>query len=116
MICKGSHSKARSRMTCLFLRASGHRLALCRWCDSLVDTDAHEPCSVGHEMYYRKNAEWFTVELCSEGRTLQFCPAHAMAAEVLIYLGLTGDQVVERLKAYESERTAQREAEATEYG
>ncbi len=65
-------------------------------------------CSVEHEWQPGENADWFTIQLLSEGKTLKFCPRHAMAAEVLVRLGLGGHQIVHQLKQYEKEQDTKR--------
>lgn len=56
-----------------------HRCKLC-------DASTHDP------------RHWFEIVLVAEGRTLEFCHRHALAAEALHELGIPGDAVVDRLR------------------
>ena len=49
---------------------------------------------------------WFTVEIVCSDEQLHFCPAHSLAAELLVSLGLGAEQVRARLQAFEDCRRA----------
>jgi hypothetical protein len=42
---------------------------------------------------------WFEIEIVTDRRVLRFCPQHALAAEVLSGIGLSGDDTKKRITA-----------------
>lgn len=61
-------------------------------------------CCIDKECTSEPADLWFTIEIvCSEDE-LQFCPAHALAAEVLASIGFGAEVIRDRLRALEDAR------------
>lgn len=79
-----------------------HRLCPC--CTGLLNVFLQRGCCVNCECKSDPYHLWFTIEIVTEDTQLHFCPAHALAAEVLCGLGLGAEQIVARLRNLESAR------------
>ena len=60
-----------------------------------------ECCVQVAQCHSGRDIEWYTVEVVAEGKVLDFCPRHALAAEALTSLGMNGHDVILRLRAHE---------------
>jgi len=83
--------------------------------EKAVFTNAHAAttlqlkCTIDHARCHSGPLEdWFKVILCNTQNNIAcdnieqyFCPRHALAAEVLIALGVTALQVISIIRAYE---------------
>lgn len=65
-------------------------------------------CAIQHARCHSGPIEdWFRIVLCNDMTVLNFCPRHALAAEVLAGVGLTGEHVVSRLQQHENNEPVQ---------